>query len=477
MVETRRGFLQMTAGAVGALAAGGAWAQSGRRRPNVVLIVADDLGAMDTEPYGADLHETPNLRRLAGEGVRFTEAHSASPVCSPTRASIQTGKHPARLHVTIWHEAAKNPPKNRKMVPPVVEDHVPHGEVTLGEMLKERGYLTAHVGKWHLGMASHYPESQGYDTNVGGTFWGAPQTFFHPYKGNQRFGGEYRYVPGLGVGKEGDYLTDKLTDAALRVIDEAGGRPFFLNLCYHTPHTPIEGKKELVERYRAKLKPGMHHQNATYAAMIHSLDENVGRVLDKLKEKGLERDTIVIFTSDNGGYIGRFNGEQVTNNAPLRSGKGSAYQGGVRIPLLVRAPGVTKAGTVCGEPVTTMDFFPTIAALTGAADHGEHDGVSLVPLLRDAGAKLGRERLFFHYPHYYETTSPVSAVREREWKLLEYFEDGHVELYNLERDPGETREVSAENAAVAERLRRALEEWRRAVGAQMPVANAGYTGK
>ncbi|MBN8734153.1 MAG: sulfatase-like hydrolase/transferase, partial [Acidobacteria bacterium] len=222
---------------------------------------------------------------------------------------------------------------------------------------------------------------------------------------------------------------------------------------------------------------GMRHRNATYAAMVHSLDENVGRVLDKLKERGLERDTIVIFTSDNGGYIGRFNGEVVTNNAPLRSGKGSAYQGGVRIPLIVRAPGVTKAGTVCAEPVTTMDFFPTIAALTGAVDHGKHDGVNLVPLLREAGAKLGRERLYFHYPHYYETTSPVSAVREGEWKLLEYFEDGHVELYNLERDPGETREVSAENAAVAGRLRRALEEWRREVGARMPVVNAGYAGK
>ncbi|MGH9673261.1 MAG: sulfatase [Bryobacteraceae bacterium] len=468
MSKTRRGFLC----SAGSLAC--ALAQPARRVPNIVLIVADDLGAMDTTPYGADLHETPNLQRLAAQGIRFTEAHAAAPVCTPTRASIQTGKYPARLNMTIWHEASRNPPRNRKLIPPLTLAELPHSEVTLAELLRERGYMTAHVGKWHLGTASHYPETQGFDINIGGTFWGAPQTFFFPYRGNQRFGGEYRYVPHLEFGEPGEYLTDRLTTEALKVIDHAGARPFFLNLWCHNPHTPIEGKPELVERYRAKLKPGLRHRNATYAAMVHSLDENIGRVLAKLDERGLARDTVVLFTSDNGGYIGRFNGDQVTTNEPLRSGKGSLYQGGIRVPLIVRWPGVTPAGAVCDEPVISNDFFPTIAAITGAKDHGGHDGLSLMPLLDKSASRLPREELYFHYPHYYETTSPVSAVRERNWKLIEYFEDQRAELYDLGADPGESRELSGRHPDIAKRLRESLHQWRKSVSAQIPATNPDY---
>lgn len=432
------------------------------RPPNIVFILADDLGWADTTPYGADLHDTPNLARLAAEGVRFTQAYAAAPVCSPTRASVMTGKFPARLHMTIWHESARNPPKNRAVVPPVAEENLPLAEVTLAEVLKGRGYATGHIGKWHLGTAGFYPEAQGFDVNIGGTFWGAPQTFFHPYSGSKHFGGETRYVPGLGVGKPGDYLTDRLTDEALKFIDSAAGRPYFLNLWYHTVHTPIEGKPEQVKHYQGKLDPKLNHRNAEYAAMVRSLDENVGRVLQKVDASN----TIVIFASDNGGYIGDYNGQRVTSNHPLRSGKGSLYEGGIRIPLIFRGPGIAKGG-VSDQPVITTDLFATVSELSGAQAQAQ-DGLSLVPLLKNPKAALQRERLFFHYPHYYPTTTPVSAIREGRWKLLEYLEDGKLELFDLVDDPSEQTNLAARHADRASALRGRLDSWRRSVNAQMP---------
>jgi arylsulfatase A-like enzyme len=473
MSMNRRGFLASLASPL--------MAQAPRERPwNFVFVLADDLGWSDTTPYDADLHETPNLDRLARLGVKFTRAYAAAPVCSPTRASIHTGKYPAKLHITIWREAARRPPANQRLIPPVVEENLPHTEVTIAELLRDQGYFTAHVGKWHLGNAEHYPETHGFDVNIGGTVWGAPATFFWPYRG--LFGsGEYRYVPGLHGGQPGEYLTDRLTDEALKLIDAAGERPFFLNLCYHTVHTPIEGKAELVERYRAKLRPGLRHQNAAYAAMVHSLDENVGRVLERLERNGLADRTVVIFTSDNGGYINPYRGQVVTNNHPLRSGKGSLYEGGIRVPLIIRWPGVAPAGKVSGEPVCSIDFYPTILEMAGLSGDARHnaavDGRSLAPLLKDPAARLGREELFFHYPHYYATTSPVSAVLAREWKLLEYFEDGRLELYRLGRDPGETRNLASEEPVVARRLHERLRAWRAAVNAQTPSPNPDWRGK
>ncbi|MHC4726711.1 MAG: sulfatase, partial [Planctomycetota bacterium] len=316
------------------------------RRPNIVFILVDDLGWSDVGCYGSDLHETSNIDRLALQGMRFTDAYAAAPVCSPTRASIMTGKYPARLNMTIWYESSASPPQNRRLIPPVTQGNMPHEQITIAEVLKKAGYLTAHVGKWHLGNASHYPETQGFDVNIGGTFWGAPTTFFYPYGGPSRWR-EFRYVPHLEFGSEGEYLTDRLTDEALRIIDKSKDKPFFLNLCYHTVHTPIEGKPELVEYYKKKVKPDMHHQNYEYAAMVHSLDENVGRILEKISKLGIDDNTIVIFFSDNGGYINRYEKKEVTDNYPLRSGKGSLYEGGIRVPLIVRWPGVTKAGSLC----------------------------------------------------------------------------------------------------------------------------------
>lgn len=442
---------------------------------NFVILLVDDLGWADLGCYGSDLHETPNIDRFARESVKFTQAYAASPVCSPTRASILTGKYPAKLHVTVWYESSANPPRGRKLVPPITVGNLPHSEVTLAEVLHEAGYQTAHVGKWHLGDAAHYPQTQGFDVNIGGTFWGAPTTFFYPYSGSGTFGKEFRYVPHLEFGAPGEYLTDRLTDEALNVLERCSGGPFFLNMWWHTVHTPIEAKKEVVERYAEKLRPEMRHTNATYAAMVESLDENVGRILAKLDELKIADRTVVLLTSDNGGYINKNRGQTVTNNEPLRSGKGSLWEGGIRVPLLIRWPGVTRAGTTCTEPVVSTDFYPTIlemAALEGDPEHNAGvDGVSLVPLLEDPEAKLDRDAIYFHYPHYYPTTTPVSSVRAGDWKLLEFHEDMRVELYNLREDPRETKDLAGEMRDRADALRRRLHAWREAVDAQMPEPN------
>lgn len=444
--------------------------------PNIVLILADDLGWADLSCYGADLHETPNLDKLAAQGVRFTQAYSAAPVCSPTRSALMTGKHPARLQITIWSEGSLEPPRpNRRLIQAPSRHSLPHEEITLAERLKEAGYLTALVGKWHLGDAQHYPETQGFDINIGGTLWGAPNTFFWPFGGNANFR-EPRYVPHLEFGKPGDYLTDRLTDEALRVIDHAGKQPFFLFLSHHAPHTPIEAKSADIEYFNRKLKPGANHQNAIYAAMIKSLDESVGRVIAHLKQRNLLDNTLIVFTSDNGGYIGSNRGRTVTNNAPLRSGKGSLYEGGLRIPLIVWQPGVTPKGKTSNEMVVTNDLFYTLLASAGLSllqpDTGE--GMNLWPLLKDPQTRLQRDRLFFHYPHYYDTTTPVSAIRQGEWKLLEYLEDQRIELFNLKGDPGETTDLSKQMPAQAEKLRAELHQWRTRVNAQMPKPNPDF---
>ncbi|MHC4169235.1 MAG: sulfatase [Planctomycetota bacterium] len=445
-------------------------------RPNFVFILVDDLGWADVGCYGGDLHETPNIDRLARQGMRFTDAYAAAPVCSPTRASIMTGKYPARLHMTVWYESSANPPRGRKLIPPITQGNLPHDEVTIAEVLKKAGYFTAHVGKWHLGDAAHYPQTQGFDVNIGGTFWGAPYTFFYPYSGSgAKWGGEFRYVPHLEFGSEGEYLTDRLTDEALRVMEAAKDKPFFLNLCYHTVHTPIEGKRELIEHYRKKLKPGMHHRNCEYAAMVHSLDENVGRVLGRIDDLGVSDRTIVVFFSDNGGYINKYEGVAVTDNHPLRSGKGSLYEGGTRAPLIVRWPGVTEAGSVCRQPVSSIDFYPTILSMAGLEGDSSHnagvDGVSLGPLLGDSSARLKQRALYWHYPHYYPTTSPVSSIRVGDWKFLEYLEDGRVELYDLGRDIAEKNNLARKIPEKAKELRERLHTWRKDVDAQMPTEN------
>ena len=449
-------------------------------RPNIVFIMADDLGWSDLVRYGSDFHETPNLDRLARESVVFSDAYAASPVCSPTRASIMTGKHPARLHMTIWRESAARRGSG-KLFQPVALDALPLEHDTLAEILGDAGYYTAYLGKWHLGAAEAYPQAHGFDINIGGTLWGAPEAFFYPYNTEYRdyFNG-WRYVPDLEPGQDGDYLTDRLTDRAIEIIEKRQNEPFFLNLWYHTVHTPIEGKPEVVEKYKRKIARDnpKNHVNPHLAAMVESLDENVGRVLSRIEDLGLEDRTIVVFTSDNGGFIGRckLNPElQVTSNAPLRSGKGSCYEGGIRVPMMIRGPN-TIADYECSEMVYTCDLYPTLLAMAGLSDRIEQrlDGIDISPLLTNRNASLERDRLYFHYPHYYGTTTPVSAIREGDWKLLEYFEDGRLELYNLRSDLGETENLALSRQSLANRLRKKLDTWRKSVDAQLPEPNPDF---
>ena len=452
-------------------------------QPNIVLILADDLGWADLGCYGADLHETPNIDRLARLGVRFTNAYAASPVCSPTRASIMTGKHPARLHRTTWYGDAVDPSVNReknpKLIVPHSEHNLPHEEVTVAEVLKGAGYATVHLGKWHLGDPEHYPQTQGFDVNVGGTFSGCPASFFHPF-----IDADGNPMPNLQTGAEGEYLTDRLTDEALTILDQQRSRPFFLSLNYYSVHTPIEGKPELVERYRQDVTPGLLHQNPTYAAMVHSLDESVGRILEKLDTLDIADQTAVILFSDNGGahYHYQYKNQTITNNSPLREGKGTLYEGGTRVPLIVRWPGISQAETVCREPVTSTDLYPTIldiASLPGDPEHNATvDGRSLVPLLKEPAGTLERDALYWHFPHYYYGMNrPVSSICAGDWKLMEYLEDGRVELYDLEDDLGEKKDLAAELPAKADELRRQLHAWRRWIDAPMPKRVLWRIGK
>lgn len=484
MPVSRRSFLQSSACALGAVLGQKVFGASlePKARPNIVYIIADDMGWTGPACYGSDLHETPNIDRLAAEGVRFDQAYAASPVCTPTRASLMTGKHPARLNMTIWHEAAVerlHSKGEKPLAPPITEPSLALEYVTIAEVLRDAGYQTAHVGKWHLGDAEHYPETQGFDANIGATLWGAPFTYWYPYHGERVTGNgkrEHRYVPGLPFGKEGEYLTDRLTDEAIALLDRMHGQPFFLHMSYHSPHTPIEGKPELVAYYEKKIREGMDHTNARYAAMVHSLDQNIGRLLAKLDELGVADNTLVLFFSDNGGFDQVRDEEQVTSNEPLRSGKGSLYEGGIRVPAIIRWPGVSQAGAVCEEPIISTDFYPTVLDALGLdaddAGCGELDGVSLRPILQDPAASLDRESLCFHYPHYYFTTTPATAIRHGDWKLIEYYEDGRLELYNLRDDRSEGKDMATDRPEIVKDLHERLSRWRKQVNAQLPEANA-----
>ncbi len=455
----------------------------GESRPNVLLITVDDLGWSDLGCYGADLHETPNIDAFAATGQTFTHAYAAASICSPTRASLLTGKSPAKLNMTIWREAAKNTLLAAKMIPPDVSANLPLEEITLAESLQEAGYVTAHLGKWHVGDGAHFPELHGFDINVGATVWGCPPTFFYPYRGE--IYRSQRFVPGLEknasgqyqMDREGEYLTDRLTDEAMAIMERFKDESFFINLSYYTVHTPIEAKADLVKYYEKKLKPGMSHQNAIYAAMVHSLDENIGKLVQKLEALGLAKNTVVVFTSDNGGFVNEWEGQEVTNNAPLRSGKGALYEGGIRVPCMIRWPGVSTPGTICDYPITTQDFYPTILEMAHlSGDSGQvaaFDGQSLGPILRQPETQTRRE-MYWHYPHYYPTTTPVSAIRQGDWKLIEFLEDGRLELYNLIADIGEQNDLAKSNPDKATALQKLLSEWRQHVNAPMPRLNPEY---
>jgi len=437
---------------------------------NIILILIDDLGWSDLACYGGDLHETANIDALASEGLRFTEAYAAAPVCSPSRAALLSGEHPARLHMTTWREAAKVPPKDKKLIPPVTREDLPLETVTLAERLKEAGYKTIHIGKWHLGDAGHYAQTQGFDIGIGGTHWGCPTTYFYPFKGMSH--GDFRYVPGIETGQKGDYLPDQLTGKAVELINSAAGQPFFLYMAYYTVHTPIEAKEADIGYFENRIKPAMQHSNTTYAAMVKNMDENVGRILRSLEKNGIKEKSIVIFSSDNGGVnISWRKFPVVTDNAPLRSGKGSLYEGGIRVPLIIRWPGVTRAGDVCKEPVLLTDLYSTLVASAGLAPTvgwSREDSRNLLPILKNPASALNRSALYWHFPHYYPTTTPVSAIRKGKWKLLEFLEDNHLELYDLEQNLSEDRNLIDQFPDQAADLAGDLAFWRVRINAQMP---------
>jgi arylsulfatase A-like enzyme len=437
-------------------------------RPNVVLILADDLGWTDLGCYGSDFYESPHIDRLAREGLRFTQNYSACTVCSPTRAALLTGKYPARLHITDWIPGLM--PDNPKLLVPEWTKFLPHEEATLAELFRNAGYATGSIGKWHLGTEPYYPQTQGFDVNIAGTDQPQPPTFFAPWK-----------IPTLTEGEPGDYLTDRLGAEAERFIETHRDRPFLLYLPHFAVHTPIQGPPDLVRKYKAKQRPGLRHTNAAYAAMIESLDAAVGRVIATLDRLQLTERTVVIFTSDNGGRIT----QGTTTNVPLRYGKASAYEGGVRVPLIIRWPGITQDGSVCDTPVITMDLFETLLAGCGLSlqdansptGPGGRDGVNLLPVLGGEGTLPERD-LYWHYPHHqhYQLggATPYAAIRSGDYKLIEFFNDQHVELYNLSADIGEEHDLAPDRPQQVETLRTRLHAWRMEVGAQMPTRNPAY---
>lgn len=446
-------------------------------RLNVIFILTDDLGWSDLGCYGSKFYETPNLDKLASQGVRFTSGYAACNVCSPTRASIMTGKHPARLRITDWLPGRPDRP-DQKLRRPILQQHLPLEEVTLAEALKVGGYRTAFVGKWHLGGSSFYPDKQGFDINVGGCEKGHPPSYFSPYG-----------IPTLADGPKGEFLTERLTDECLKFIESSREQPFLLYLAHYTVHTPLQAKPELVATFRSKaagLKSGepefitdhgrqvrQVQNHAVYAAMVNSLDQSVGRIMSKLEELGLEKKTAVFFTSDNGG-LSTSEGTP-TSNLPLRLGKGWNFEGGVRVPLIVKWPDAARPGTLCNDPVLSTDFYPTILEMTGLPlKPDQHlDGASFVTLLK--GGNRGEHPQFWHYPHYSNQGGPPSgAIRVGPWKLIESFEDMSVELYNLNGDPGEQNELSAAQPGKTKELRERLHNWRKEIGAAMPSANPDY---
>jgi len=439
---------------------------------NIILFLIDDLGWRDLGCQGSAYYQTPNIDQLARDGVRFTDAYAACAVCSPTRAAVLTGKYPARLLLTDWLPSGRWNPKAKLREGRFVRA-LPMEEFTLAEALREAGYRTASIGKWHLGSEPFsLPQHHGFDINIAGNAHGAPGNYFFPYDGDWA-------IPTTGLrakwnvlpdGKPGEYLTDRLTDEAVKFIRDQRERPFFLYFPHYGVHTPLQAKKEMIAKYE-KIPEGQRQGKPEYAAMIESVDQSVGRVMDTLRELGLEQNTLIIFTSDNGGFY------NATSNAPLRANKGAYYEGGIRVPLIIKWPGVTKPGRVSGEPVISTDLYPTCLAAAGQPLRpNQHvDGLNLQPLLAD-GASLGRAALFWHYPHYNEHPSsvPSSVIRKGPWKLIETFDPEGVELYNLADDLSETRNLASDRADLVKELRRELDAWRRDVGAEMMRPNPDY---
>lgn len=448
--------------------------------PNVVFILADDLGQRDLGAYGSTFHETPQLDRLAAQGMRFDQAYAACSVCSPTRASLLTGRYPARLGITDWLPGRTSKP-DEKLRAPALPEALPPDTITFAHAFRAAGYRTAFVGKWHLGDApEQLPERFGFDVNIGGSGRGSPPAFFSPYR-----------LPNLTDGPPGEHLDDRLTNEAIHFIGRAVAekKPFLVYLSHYAVHNPLQAKPELIQKFTAKRaalastepefatgapdgRVRVRQTHPTYAAMVANLDASVGTLRAALERLGVAENTIIIFTSDNGG-LSTAEGHP-TANTPLRTGKGWPYEGGVREPFLVAWPGQIAPGRVSAEPITSPDLFPTLLELAGLPTDrtAPIDGVSFASLLLGRASTLPERPLFWHYPHYSNQRGrPNSAVRLGRWKLIEWLEDGRTELFDLSTDLGEQHDLAAAQPAITADLLRQLHAWRESVGAKMPTPN------
>ncbi len=501
-----------------------------KKKLNVIFFLVDDLGWSDVGYEGSSFYETPNIDKFAKEGVRFSQAYAACHVCSPTRASILTGQYPARLHLTDWLPGRKEFPFQKLKNADVVQ-HLPYQAPTLPEVLKDNGYSTAIFGKWHLGEDSASIQRQGFDAHIPDWNKGWPNgTYFSPYN-----------MKGLEGGPQGEYLTDRLTEEAVKWIDKNKEKPFFLYLANFAVHDPIEGRPDLVKKYENKLlqkapykgvpfvlegnpdspqpfsrdqltsflndkqyegfgnlpnrivKIKQTQDNPEFAAMVESIDNSLKRILEELKKLGLDENTVVIFFSDNGGMSGanignpekkiplnRLNKEFSTSNLPLRGGKGWLYEGGIREPLIIKWPHQNNNGNISNVPVISTDFFPTILDMLGIPMPKVYqgDGISITPLLQSRNSKTPIEKraLYWHFPQYsnHGAQSPGGAIRYGDYKLLEYFENYKVQLFNIKTDPGEHHDISATEPSKVKELTNMLHAWRKKVNANMPTPNPIY---
>ena len=450
------------------------------KHTNFLFFLVDDMGWADIGANGSTFHETPHIDRLAKSGMRFTQGYAAGSVCSPTRASIMTGKHPVRVDITDWIPGQPNRPTN-PLLHPEDQHSLPLEEVTLAEALKQHGYQTFFAGKWHLGNEGEWPTDQGFDINIGGHHKGSPPGGYYAPWTN----------PTLKAKRKGEYLTERLTEESAKFLESRDkAKPFLLYLSYYNIHTPIQPYKKRIDHYKSKAeksftgptpfevehdgKTRTRQDNPALASMVAAVDDSVGALLDKLEELKLDDNTVVIFFSDNGGLstLGRIG---PGCNVPLRAGKGWLYEGGIREPTLIRAPGITRPGSVSHKPMISMDFFPTMLDLAGLPLQPKlHvDGRSLLSQLK--GNDTGQRTFHWHYPHYHGSSwKPGASIRDGDWKLIEFYHYNNFELYNLAKDPGERTDLAKRNPRKAAELSAKLSAWQKRMKAKMPVLNPDY---
>lgn len=465
-----KNFLLTATGLISTLTYGEVSTERKTDKPNVVLVLIDDLGWKDVGYMGSKFYETPNIDKLSRQGVVFTNAYAACAVCSPSRASIQTGRYPARIGVTDWIRARFQTNNNEVKAPEPFEENrnkklrtpsnpywMELSEITIAEVLKQAGYFTCHIGKWHLGPDDYYPEKQGYDLNIAGCDMGQPVNYFDPYTNEKGV-----TFPNLKPRKTGEYLVDRLSDELKTVVTQHKDQPFFINMCTYAVHTPLMAKNDMIEKYELKTKVD-GQKNPIYAAMVESMDNTVGTLMNTLKENNILDNTIVIFLSDNGGLIGP------TDNAPLRSGKGYPYEGGIRVPMIVSWKGHIQEGTVCNLPVSTVDILPTVCALIKTPlPKTTIDGRDIGPAI--FGQTMKEVPLYWHFPHYREPNIvPYSIIRDGDWKLIKQYEGITFQLYNLKNDLAEKTNMVDKNPEIVSKLNRELEAWLSATHAKMPI--------